>query len=78
VADDALSLTFDGRVRRIPIAEAEAGDVLLVLAAVGQHHFLILLEHGFVHADARLGRIVETPGPVVWPILAAWHIVETE
>lgn len=75
--EDLLALTFEDRVKRIPPSEAQAGDVLLVRAGAGQSHFLVLLENGFVHADARLGRVVETPGAVVWPVLAAWRIVET-
>jgi cell wall-associated NlpC family hydrolase len=78
VPEDMLSLTLDGRVQRIAVSDARAGDVLLVQAGGGQHHFLILLENGFVHADARLGRVVETPGAVAWPVLAAWRIVELD
>jgi cell wall-associated NlpC family hydrolase len=78
VADNMLSLTLDARVERIVIADAGEGDVLLVQAAPGQHHFLVLLKNGFVHADARLGRVVETPGAVGWPVLAAWRILEMQ
>jgi cell wall-associated NlpC family hydrolase len=78
VAEDMFSLTLDDRVERIAVTEAGAGDVLLAQAGPGQHHFLILLEHGFVHADARLGLVVETPGAVGWPVLAAWRIVELD
>ncbi len=78
VAGHLLSLDFGGRVERIPTAKAREGDVLLVQAGAGQHHFLILLTHGFVHADARLGRVVETPGAVAWPVLAAWRILELD
>jgi hypothetical protein len=77
-AEDLLSLSFDGRVERICPAEASAGDVLLVRAGAGQDHFLILLENGFVHADARLGRVVETPGAVAWPVRSAWRIMEMD
>ena len=78
VSEDMLSLTLDGRVEKISIADAGEGDVLLVQAGPGQHHFLILLKDGFVHADARLGRVVETPGAVAWPVVAAWRIMETD
>lgn len=76
VPEKALGLTFGGRVERIGPAEAGEGDVLLVRAGLGQHHFLVLLDDGFVHADARLGRVAETPGAVPWPILAAWRTLE--
>lgn len=78
VAEDMLSLTLDRRVRRIAGADSREGDVLLVQAGPGQHHFLVLLKDGFVHSDARLGRVVETPGLVMWPVLAAWRILETD
>jgi hypothetical protein len=65
-------------VTRIEAGEARAGDVLLVRAGFGQDHFLILVEDGFVHADARLGRVVETPGALAWPVLCAWRIVEVD
>jgi cell wall-associated NlpC family hydrolase len=77
-AGDLLALTFDGRAKRISPAEAGAGDVLLVRAGAGQDHFLVLLENGFVHADARMGRVVETPGAVPWPVLASWRIMELD
>lgn len=78
VRKDMLSLTLDDRVERIAVADSGEGDVLLVQSGPGQHHFLILLNDGFVHADARLGRVVETPGAVGWPALAAWRILETD
>ena len=76
VADDVLAMDMSGLAQPIPPEEAAAGDVLLVRAGAGQSHFVILLKHGFVHADARLGRVVETPGAVAWPVMAAWRIVE--
>ena len=78
VGPDMLSLTLDDRVAPIPAAEAGEGDVLLVQTGAGQHHFLILLDNGFVHADAMLGRVVETPGAVAWPVVAAWRKVELD
>jgi hypothetical protein len=74
VGEAALAMCFGGRVRRIAREDAREGDVLLVQASWVQHHFLVLVEDGFVHADARLGRVVERPGAVPWPVLAAWRI----
>ncbi|HEY1146718.1 MAG TPA: peptidoglycan endopeptidase [Allosphingosinicella sp.] len=65
-----------GEAAKIDVAEAGSGDILLVQAGPGQHHLLVLVEGGFVHADAGLGRVVERPGAVPWPILAAWRIGE--
>jgi hypothetical protein len=67
-------MRFGGRVRAIDTSEAGEGDVLLVQTGMGQHHFLVLVKGGFVHADAGLGRVVERPGSVPWPALAAWRI----
>lgn len=60
-----------GFVRLAP-AEIEAGDLLLVESGPGQLHAVILTEEGYLHAHAGLRRVVETPGPVPWPILSAW------
>lgn len=76
VSDDALAQTFGGKVRRIEPSEAREGDVLLVQAGAGQQHFLVLTPNGFVHADARQGKVVERPGPSPWLALAAWRVTE--
>jgi hypothetical protein len=65
-----------GEIARIEAVEAGSGDILLVQAGPGQHHLVVLVENGFVHADAGLGRVVERPGAVIWPVLAAWRIRE--
>ena len=51
-----------------------AGDLLLVAAGPGQLHLLIVTDGGFVHADAGLGRVVERPGAVPWPVLGCWRM----
>lgn len=71
--EEMLSSTFGGRAERIRPEDAGEGDVLLVSAGAGQHHLLLLLEHGFVHADAGLGKIVERPGAVPWRTVCAWR-----
>lgn len=76
VASDAMALDLDGRAQPLAPAEAQPGDVLLVEAMMGLHHFLVLVAEGYVHADARLGRVVLTPGAVPWPVAAAWRIRE--
>ena len=70
---DAVNREFEtcGFVRLAP-KEIEAGDILLVESGPGQLHAVILTEDGYLHAHAALRRIVETPGPVPWPILSAW------
>ena len=50
-----------------------AGDLLLCLAGPGQLHLAIWTGGGVIHADAMLGRVVERPGAVPWPILSNWR-----
>lgn len=76
VGDEMLALDFDERVRAVAPAQARAGDVLMVETVMGLHHFLVLVTDGYVHADARLGRVVLTPGAVPWPVVAAWRVAE--
>jgi hypothetical protein len=74
VTEDLLGLDFGGRATALPPAEARVGDVLLVEPGPRRHHFVVLVEEGFVHADAGLGRVAEVPGRVAWPVVAAWRI----
>lgn len=60
-------------VRRVPRDEAAAGDLMLVEAGPHQFHLLVLTDTGFVHADARLRRVVEARGRPDWPVLAVWR-----
>jgi len=67
----AALLAAAGRwFRRIAADKARVGDVLVMEPAPDQIHLAILTATGFVHADARLGRVVETPGSPAWPIAA--------
>ncbi|HEV2816069.1 MAG TPA: peptidoglycan endopeptidase [Allosphingosinicella sp.] len=62
----------------IPVApgEIEPGDILLVNFRPGHLHAAILTPDGYLHADARLRRVVEVPGEIPWPILSAWRVPE--
>lgn len=64
--------------RPVPPEDAAAGDALIVRTGPGQHHMLILVPDGFVHADFRLGRVAEVPGAVPWPVISAWRFIEQE
>lgn len=55
--------------RRVPRRQARIGDVLLLQSGQRQLHMAILAESSFIHADAGLKRVVETPGCPPWPIL---------
>lgn len=59
--------------RRVRKAEVRSGDVLLLQAASDQLHLAVVSERGFIHADAGLRRVVETPGEPAWPILGAYR-----
>ena len=53
-------------------APAPAG-LLLLAPGPYQHHLAILTDRGFVHADAGLRRVVETPDFPRWPLVGAWR-----
>lgn len=53
--------------------DVRPGDVLLLQVACDQLHLAIRTSAGFVHAHARVGRVVETPGAPEWPLLAAYR-----
>ena len=57
------------RVRRDPAA----GDLVLLKSGPAQCHLAVMTAAGFVHAHAGVGRVVETPGPSPWPVLAIWE-----
>lgn len=62
--------------RPIDIDQASAADLVLLLTGPVQWHLAVLTETGFVHADARLRKVVETPGSPAWPLASAWRIGE--
>ncbi len=49
-------------------------DLLLLRPGPHQLHLAILTDRGFIHADARLRRVVEAPGPLPWPVLGRWRL----
>ena len=57
------------RVRRGPVV----GDLVLAKSGPAQCHLVVMTDAGFVHADAGIGRVVETPGPLPWPVIAIWE-----
>jgi murein DD-endopeptidase / murein LD-carboxypeptidase len=65
-----LLLELGGPFRRLPPSRRRPGDVIVLEVARDQLHLAILTDGGFVHADARLGRVVETAGPPPWRVLA--------
>lgn len=69
----SLSDGLERYFRRVPPNEARAGDVLLFAPAADQLHLGIRTDLGLVHADARLGKVVERPAPSPWPVVAAYR-----
>jgi murein DD-endopeptidase / murein LD-carboxypeptidase len=59
--------------RRVSKASARPGDLLLLSVAADQPHLAVLTERGFVHADAGLRKVVETPGAPGWPVVSVWR-----
>lgn len=55
------------------VRTVESGDVMLLEVASDQPHLAVRTESGFVHAHARLGRVVETPGLPEWRLIGAYR-----
>ncbi len=66
-----LRTEIDRHFIRVPVGDAGAGDLIVCSVALDQLHLAVLTDRGFVHADARLRKVVETPGAAPWPILSA-------
>lgn len=59
--------------RRISKRQKRPGDLMLLAVAENQLHLAVLTNDGFVHADARLRRVVETPGEPGWPVIGIYR-----
>jgi murein DD-endopeptidase / murein LD-carboxypeptidase len=57
-----------------PDAAPINGDVAVVRCSPAQSHLMIRAGNGWVHAHAGLRRVVHTPDPSPWPIIALWRI----
>jgi hypothetical protein len=64
---------LDGPFRRVLAKQRRIGDLLLMAVAEDQLHLGVLTDAGFVHADARLRRVVETPGEPHWPVIGIYR-----
>lgn len=62
-----------GPFRRVSIAKAGSGDLLLFRVAGDQFHLGVMTGRGIVHADAGLRKVVERPGMAPWPLIAAYR-----
>jgi cell wall-associated NlpC family hydrolase len=59
--------------RRTSVTRKEPGDVLLCRVRARQLHLAVDCGASFVHADARLRRVVERPGAPPWPTAGAYR-----
>lgn len=67
--------TCASRAGLVPVHGPELpGDILLVKMSPIQFHLMIAAEGGsFVHAHAGLRRVVRSPGPNIFPVVAHWR-----
>jgi len=68
---DEIEGGLTGSFRRV--SARRPGDLVLLAVAADQLHFAVLTNRGFVHADARLRRVVETPGEPRWPVIGIFR-----
>lgn len=72
----ALFARWAGQLGFVPLRRSdgpEPGDVMLVRPGAAQCHLMIVARSGLIHAHAGLGRVVATPPPSPWPVLARWR-----
>ncbi len=74
---NALSPRWDTLLERHfarRIGQAKRGDIFFCDAGPAQYHLGIWTGQSLIHADAGIGRVVELPGPVPWPVRSIWHL----
>jgi hypothetical protein len=59
--------------RRVAVTAIRAGDVMLISVDADRLHLGVRTLGGFVHANAGIRLVVETPGLPHWPVLSAWR-----
>lgn len=59
--------------RRVSRRAMRPGDLMLLAPAKDQLHLAVATSAGFVHADAGLRRVVETPGSPAWPLIGIYR-----
>jgi murein DD-endopeptidase / murein LD-carboxypeptidase len=68
-----LESVLERDFRRVPRTQCRAGDLLMLAVAADQLHLAIKTGAGFVHADAKHGKVVETPGEPRWKTVAVYR-----
>ena len=69
-----LTRHLAGPFRRLSRRQARPGDLLMFDVAQDQLHLGVMTDAGLVHADARLRRVVETPGQPEWPMIGVYRL----
>ena len=72
-----IQRTLERCFERVHPGARKPGDLILCAVRSDRPHFAIHCGESFIHADARLRRVVETPGPPEWPVLAVLRPIET-
>jgi hypothetical protein len=62
-----------GLFRWVARTQCRPGDVMLLSVAPEQWHLAIRSSAGFIHADAKIGRVVETPGRPPWKLVRVFR-----
>jgi hypothetical protein len=70
---DEIATELNIRFRPARPGRNHQGDVLLCEIEPDQLYLAIQCGGSFVHADARLRKVVETPGNPGWPVIAAFR-----
>ncbi len=69
---------LDSLALRRASGEFEVGDIMFLRAGPAQLHLGLWTGASLIHADARLGKVVEVPGALSWPVIAAWTLTLDE
>lgn len=70
---DEIRKALNVHFRRVSRTHGRAGDLMVLQPGARQVHMAVRTEHGFVHADARIRRVVETPGEPPWLLLGTYR-----
>jgi cell wall-associated NlpC family hydrolase len=71
--DSQWKAVLDGLASRISSGEMGPGDALLLRAGPEQLHLGLWTGLGLIHADARIGHVIESPGRPAWPLIGCWR-----
>ena len=70
---ERLKAALATEFRRVSRTKRRVGDLLLCRPSRDQWHLAIQSDEGAIHADAKIGRVVEAPGLLPWPLAAVFR-----